>query len=100
MTAAGETELRIEIPARLAGGKIRVQVRGRGTADSTREFVVMNAPVIARFSPGGGAPGTEVTLQGDHFGTAMRAVHQPSSRTWASITFSSRFRIRDFAWYT
>ena len=72
--AAGETELRVEIPQRVSGGRLRVEVRGRGSAESTAEFTVTNAPLVRTFSPSRGAPGTEVVIQGDHFGTAMDGV--------------------------
>jgi hypothetical protein len=72
--AAGETELRIEIPPAVSAGRLRVEVRDRGSVESSAEFVVTNAPAISRFTPTGGAPGTEVVLEGDHFGTSMTDV--------------------------
>jgi hypothetical protein len=72
--AAGETELRAVVPERVSGGRIRVQVRGREAVESASEFVVTTAPVVARFTPASGAPGTQVALQGDHFGTSMDTV--------------------------
>jgi hypothetical protein len=74
VVAAGDTELRITVPPRIAGGRLRVSVRGRGTVETTDEFVVTRAPVVRSFSPAAGPPGTEVTLVGDNFAAALDQV--------------------------
>lgn len=74
VTAAGETELRVQVPRGVTGGTIRVQIRGRSSVESEEEFVVTHAPVVARVRPNSGAPGTEVTILGDHFGSSMDEV--------------------------
>lgn len=72
---ATETELEVEVPARGAGsGRWLVDVQGGGRAYSATEFDVRYLPVIRGLDPEFGAPGTRVTVTGEHFGNDVRAV--------------------------
>ncbi len=71
---ASETELEVEIPRRAERGRFLVDVRGGGRAYSGTEFDVRYPPAIAGMEPSSGAPGTRVTLTGEHFGTDVRQV--------------------------
>ncbi len=72
---ASETELVVEVPRRdPQSGRWLVDVRGAGRAYSEREFQVRYEPVVREMSPSFGAPGTRVTLIGDHFGSDVRQI--------------------------
>lgn len=72
---ATATELEVEIPRRgAATGRFLVDVQGGGRAYSTAEFRVRELPVVRSIDPPGGAPGTRVTITGQHFGTDVREV--------------------------
>ncbi|MBW2262430.1 MAG: IPT/TIG domain-containing protein, partial [Deltaproteobacteria bacterium] len=42
--------------------------KGKGTIKATGVFTLMIPPIIEKFSPAGGFPGTVVTISGKHFG--------------------------------
>lgn len=72
---ASETELTVEVPRRdAASGRWLVDVRGGGRAYSEGRFDVRYAPVVRSMDPRFGAPGTRVTLTGEHFGDDVRQV--------------------------
>jgi len=73
---ASETELEVEVPRRnAASGRWLVDVRGGGRAYSEGTFDVRYAPVIRAMDPQFGAPGTRVTITGEHFGDDVREVN-------------------------
>jgi hypothetical protein len=72
--AASETQLVVELPAKIASGKLLVDVKGAGRAFSEAQFVVQRPPTIVDFTPQAGPPGTVVTVRGTNFGTDPRAV--------------------------
>jgi len=72
---ASETELQVEVPRRdAASGRWLVDIQGGGRAYSEGRFDVRYAPVIASIDPQFGAPGTRVTITGEHFGDDVRQV--------------------------
>ena len=72
---ASETELTVEVPRRNPrSGRWLVDVRGGSRTYSATSFDVRYMPVISSMDPAFGAPGTRVTLAGDHFGDDVRAV--------------------------
>lgn len=87
---ASETELTVEVPRRNAAtGRWLVDVRGGGRAYSEAQFDVRYAPVISGIEPTFGAPGTRLTVAGEHFGTDVRAV--------TATLGGSELRVRDIA---
>lgn len=68
MLSSSETELRVRVPS-TASGPIAVDVRGSGSDRTSVPFLVTQPPVLSGFSPGAGAPGSEVTIRGRDFGT-------------------------------
>ena len=69
------TELNVEVPRGTpASGRWLVDVTGGGRAYSANAFDVRYTPVIRAMDPEFGAPGTRVTLTGEHFGNDVRAV--------------------------
>lgn len=71
---ASATELVVELPKRIASGKLLVDVKGAGRAYSDRPFQVQFPPSLAEFTPKGGPPGTLVTVRGTNLGTEPGAV--------------------------
>jgi hypothetical protein len=71
--SASGTEIAVEVPARAQTGAFVVSVRDRGELVSP-EFRVVYPPALRSVSPPAGFPGTEVTLSGANFGTALDAV--------------------------
>jgi hypothetical protein len=71
--AASAGELRVRVTASRSG-LVRVRVPHNGEARSSAPFVVTEPPVVRTFAPTSGAPGTEVTITGDNFGTALNLV--------------------------
>lgn len=67
------TQIRATVPAGAATGPISV-VTPVGTGISKAVFTVTTAPIIDRFSPSGGPPGTPVVIEGQNFtgATAVR----------------------------
>ena len=87
---ASETELTVEVPRNgAATGRWLVDVRGGGRAYSEGRFDVRHEPVIRSVEPLFGAPGTRLTLTGEHFGTDPR-------RVTATIG-ESELRVREIA---
>jgi hypothetical protein len=92
---SSETELTVEVPRGLmpglprASGRWLVDVRGGGRGYSATEFDVRYAPVIGSIEPMFGAPGTRLTVTGEHFGTDVRAV--------TATLGPSELRVRDIA---
>ena len=79
---ASETELVVEVPRRdPETARWLVDVRGAGRAYSEREFQVRYEPVIREMNPTFGAPGTRVTLIGDHFGRDVRQIEATMGET-------------------
>ncbi len=72
--AASETQLVVQLPAKVASGKLLVDVKGAGRAYSDEPFVVQRPPTIVDITPKGGPPGTIVTVRGTNFGTSAEAV--------------------------
>ncbi|MDQ3033100.1 MAG: IPT/TIG domain-containing protein, partial [Myxococcota bacterium] len=72
-TAAGrvrgltESEIIAEVPAGATTGPIAVTVHGIGPALSRAAFTAMVPPVVQRFAPRSGGPGTEVVITGTGF---------------------------------
>jgi IPT/TIG domain len=71
---ATETQLVVQLPAKVASGKLLVDVKGAGRAYSDEPFVVQRPPKVVDFTPKGGPPGTVVTVRGTNFGTSAEAV--------------------------
>ena len=71
---ASETELEVELPRGAQTGRLLVDVRGGGRAHGATDFVVRFPPAVRAMEPARGAPGTRVTLTGEHFGTDVRQV--------------------------
>jgi len=70
----GETELTFEVPAGASTGRVTVSVRGRGEAQSPVDLVVVPPPRITSVSPAAAAPGENLTLFGENFGSAIDEV--------------------------
>lgn len=87
---SSETELTVEVPRGTpASGRWLVDVRGGGRSYSATEFDVRYAPVIRSIEPTFGAPGTRLTVTGEHFGADVRAV--------TATIGQSELRVRDIA---
>jgi hypothetical protein len=71
---ASETELLVELPVRIASGKLLVDVQGAGRAHSAEALVAQRPPAITDFTPKSGEPGTRVTVRGTNLGTRADAV--------------------------
>jgi uncharacterized protein (TIGR03437 family) len=61
--------IQIQLPSNAIGGTFSISQKGEGTIKATGVFTVVIPPVIEKFSPAGGFPGTVVTINGKHFGT-------------------------------
>ncbi|MBW2462328.1 MAG: IPT/TIG domain-containing protein [Deltaproteobacteria bacterium] len=71
--AASASALRVRMTATRSDA-IRVRVPHNGEARSSAPFVITRPPVVASFTPTSGAPGTEVTIRGQRFGTNLSLV--------------------------
>jgi len=71
--AASTTELRVKMTAPRSG-LLRVRVPHNGEARATVPFVLTEPPIVSSISPTSGAPGTEVTIRGQRFGTTLSLV--------------------------
>ncbi len=71
--AASATTLSVRMTATRSDA-IRVRVPHNGEARSRAPFVITRPPVVASFTPTSGAPGTEVTIRGQRFGTNLSLV--------------------------
>jgi hypothetical protein len=71
---ASETELVVQLPVKIASGKLLVDVQGAGRAYSTEPFVVQRPPTIVDVSPDRGAPGAVITVRGTNFGTSADVI--------------------------
>lgn len=69
-----ETQLTLEVPAGASTGRVTVSVRGRGEAQSPVDLVVVPPPRITSISPAAAAPGENLTLLGENFGSAIADV--------------------------
>ncbi|MCZ7681904.1 MAG: IPT/TIG domain-containing protein [Sandaracinaceae bacterium] len=79
---ATETELSVELPRRDAvTARLLVDVQRGGRAHSPTEFEIRFPPTIASVDPESGAPGTRITLTGEHFGTDVRQVRATMGET-------------------
>lgn len=65
-TVVSDTEIIVTVPENAQTGKISI-VNQVGKVESTEDFTVIIAPVIAGFSPTTGVVGTEVTITGYNF---------------------------------
>jgi hypothetical protein len=72
--SATESRLVVQLPAKVASGKILVDVQGAGRAYSAEPFVVQRPPTVLELTPERGAPGASVTLRGTNFGTDPEVV--------------------------
>lgn len=72
VSQADSNQLRIEIPAGAVTDKIAVKVNGKETS-TAQALTVFQFPVIGSYSPQSSPPGTEVTVQGQHFGLTPEA---------------------------
>lgn len=102
------TELKVRIPTGPAVASDRFVISKSGFTDVTADkvFGVVRPPVIASFSPTRGAPGTAVTLSGQHFlsgdefvlgETTLRTGRVAATRATVTIpdgAASGRFGIR------
>ncbi|MCG8604962.1 IPT/TIG domain-containing protein, partial [bacterium] len=61
-----DSQLRADVPTAASTGKISVTNQD-GSGQSTDDFVIIQAPSIASFSPGSGPIGSEVTISGADF---------------------------------
>lgn len=84
---ATETELEVELPRAptTTSGRFLVDVQRGGRAHSATEFAIRFPPTIASFDPASGAPGTRVTLTGQHFGTDVRQVRATMGETVLTV---------------
>lgn len=71
---ASPTQLVVTLPRRAASGKILVDVRGAGRAETSEEFRIQYPPQIRRFRPEAAPPGHTVRIDGSHFGEDPRHV--------------------------
>ncbi|MEP6736643.1 MAG: IPT/TIG domain-containing protein [Chryseolinea sp.] len=65
-TVVSTTQLKAKVPAGTASGKISVTTPA-GTASSSSDFAILQAPVVTSFTPANGAPGVDVTITGTGF---------------------------------
>ncbi|MFF8940614.1 RHS repeat-associated core domain-containing protein [Streptomyces paradoxus] len=70
-TSASATRLVITVPSGAVNGKVTVSVGG-ASADAVEAFIVApSGPSVAKVEPASGAPGSEVTLSGAGFASAV-----------------------------
>lgn len=69
VTKVTPTQLTVVIPDKAKTGPFTVQVKGSGKVKTKGQFLVARTPVISKFSPSSGRPGSKVTLTGNYFGT-------------------------------
>jgi hypothetical protein len=62
------TSISVKIPSKAASGKIEVDVKGRGKAESPESFTVVYPPVVYKFAPKAGQAGQIITVYGKNFG--------------------------------
>ncbi|MER2999647.1 IPT/TIG domain-containing protein [Pontibacter populi] len=65
-TKVSDTELKATVPSTASTGNIRV-TSNQGSAGSSSNYTLVNAPVITSFSPSSGPAGTEVVITGNNF---------------------------------
>jgi hypothetical protein len=66
ITVESNTTLLVLVPNGATTGRIKI-TNASGNGSHAQDFVVTTAPVITAFTPTEGAPGTEVTITGNHF---------------------------------
>lgn len=97
VTSASANQLVATVPAGATSGSISVTV-GAQTATSAESFAVTSAavnppPTITGFTPGGGAPGTAVTITGTNFDPVVINNTVRFNATQASISSLSATQI-------
>ncbi|MEG8281212.1 RHS repeat-associated core domain-containing protein [Streptomyces sp. AHA2] len=71
ITSASATRLVVTVPTGAVNGKVTVSVGG-ASADAAEAFLVASAgPSVTKIEPASGAPGSEVTLSGAGFASAV-----------------------------
>ncbi len=66
VTVESNTSLLVLVPNGATTGRINI-TNASGNGSHAQEFIVTTTPVITSFTPNEGAPGTEVTITGNHF---------------------------------
>ncbi|MDD9947510.1 MAG: IPT/TIG domain-containing protein, partial [Myxococcales bacterium] len=74
VVSASAKRLKVRLPLQPASGRILVDVKGAGRAESGREFIVQRQPKIEGLTPEGAPPGGYVVVRGVHFGDDPEAV--------------------------
>jgi hypothetical protein len=64
-----EHTIEVAIPQNAVTGSFQISKKGEGDITAAGTFTVIIPPVIEKFTPEGGFPGTVVTITGKHFGT-------------------------------
>lgn len=72
--SATSTEIVAQLPRRASSGRILVDVRNGGRAESPQVFVIQDRPSVSSVEPNSGSAGTQVTVRGSEFGRDLRAV--------------------------
>lgn len=62
------TTITAKIPAKAETGKIKVDVKGRGVAETPTSFTVVYPPAVFKFTPSSGQVGQLITVFGKNFG--------------------------------
>ncbi|MGC5040049.1 RHS repeat-associated core domain-containing protein [Streptomyces sp. DT190] len=71
VTSASATRLVVTVPSGAVNGKVTVAVGG-ASADAAEAFIVASSgPSVSKVEPASGAPGSEVTLSGGGFASAV-----------------------------
>lgn len=83
-TTLSTTAIEFTVPRNATSGELTIEAEGRQRAAA--QFRVTTPPTIAAVTPAQGAPGSRITIRGDHFGTDPSAITVLVGSTQATVS--------------
>jgi hypothetical protein len=87
------TELTVELPQKVASGKLLVDVRNGGRAFAPQPLQLQHPPTIKGFAPARGPALSEVALRGTNFGSDLSAIEVRVGGVVAAVTEARRTHV-------